>query len=222
MSLNDFSYFYSWKSAFCMSLLSYNKYSLRWILECESKILLHRYFNDFNKATILNLWFSLIMYGFWLFLFLYKSYSHNYIFDYISLIAPKWHQIHINNQEKLTTRSSKLKVNRVNSQAISSYPLSFSTDILFFFFSFFCFLSSCFFVCLFFCFFKLKIHILIHIQPCGRVSVKNFSHGWFPETRPLFLSLGLTESQSWYNMSCWLRNSFSEKDLRQQPLSNYC
>ena len=37
----------------------------------------------------------------------------------------------MNNQEKLTIRSSKLKVHRTNSQTISSYPLNFSTDILF-------------------------------------------------------------------------------------------
>ena len=41
------------------------------------------FFNDFNKVTILNLWFSLIMYGFPLFLFIYKFYSHNDIFKHI-------------------------------------------------------------------------------------------------------------------------------------------
>ena len=37
--------------------------------------------NDFNKAPILYLWFLLIMYAFWLFLFLYKLYSHNDIVE---------------------------------------------------------------------------------------------------------------------------------------------
>ena len=38
----------------------------------------------------------------------------------------------MNNQENLTILSSKLKVRRANSQTISSYLLSFSTDIIFF------------------------------------------------------------------------------------------
>ena len=37
----------------------------------------------------------------------------------------------INNQEKFTTRSNKLKLHRANSQAISPHPVRFSTDILF-------------------------------------------------------------------------------------------
>ena len=36
----------------------------------------------------------------------------------------------MNNQERFTTRSSKLKVYRVNSQTISSHPVRFFTDIL--------------------------------------------------------------------------------------------
>ena len=98
----------------------------------------------------------------------------------ISLVAHKLHQIHMNNQENFTTRSSKLKVHRANSQTISSYPVKFSTYSLFFslsclfffffcfffffffffFFSLFCFFFF-FFVFLFFCFFfyflKLKV-----------------------------------------------------------------
>ena len=37
----------------------------------------------------------------------------------------------MNNQEKFTTRSSKLKVRRANPQTISSYSVRFSTDIIF-------------------------------------------------------------------------------------------
>ena len=49
----------------------------------------------------------------------------------ISLISHKLHQIHMNNQEKFTTRSSKLKVHRANSQTISLYPVRFSLNIRF-------------------------------------------------------------------------------------------
>ena len=38
-------------------------------------------FNDFNKVTILNLWVLFIIYGWWLFLFLHKLYSHYDIFN---------------------------------------------------------------------------------------------------------------------------------------------
>ena len=49
----------------------------------------------------------------------------------IYLVAHKLHQIHMNNQEKFTTQSSKLKEHSANSQTILSYPVRFSTDILF-------------------------------------------------------------------------------------------
>ena len=50
----------------------------------------------------------------------------------ISLVAHKLLQIQINNQEKFTTRSSKLKVkvHRANSQTISSYSVRFANDII--------------------------------------------------------------------------------------------
>ena len=76
----------------------------------------------------------------------------------------------LNNQEKFTTRSSKLKVHRANSQTTSSYPVRFSSDILFSFlvsFAFFVFLFSFFVFVL-----KLKIYILIHIQLCRQVTDK--------------------------------------------------
>ena len=82
--------------------------------------------------------------------------------------------------------SCKLKVHRTNLQTIRSYPERFSTDtvnnnniffLLFFFgffyfsifFSFFCFLLVC--KCVFCS--KPKIHILIHIRLCERLSEKN-------------------------------------------------
>ena len=37
----------------------------------------------------------------------------------------------MNSEQKLTIRSSKLKVHRENSQTISSYPVRFFTDITF-------------------------------------------------------------------------------------------
>ena len=62
----------------------------------------------------------------------------------------------------------KLKVHRANSQTIPSYSVTFSTDILFS--SLVCFTFSIVVV------FLLKIYILIHIRPCGRVSdIKNFT-----------------------------------------------
>ena len=99
----------------------------------------------------------------------------------ISLVAHKLHLIHMNNQEKFTTRSSKLKVHRAIWQTISSYRVRFFQRYSLFFFSFFCFLSSCFLF-----FLKLKIYILIHIRLSGRVSDKKISPGRFPETRLLF------------------------------------
>ena len=95
----------------------------------------------------------------------------------------------MNYQDKFTTRSSKLKVYRANSQTISSYPVKFSTDSLFFF-SFFCSFFSFFFFCLlvlFFCF-KSKIYILKQIRLCRLLRDKKFSPGRFPEKRLLFFS----------------------------------
>ena len=79
----------------------------------------------------------------------------------------------MNNQEKFTTRSSKLKVRRANSQALSLDPARFSSDILFSTLVSFAFYVLVFFL---FFFFKLKIYILIHIRLCGWVSdKKNFT-----------------------------------------------
>ena len=50
-----------------------------WIRNIRTEII----FNDFIKATILHLRFSLIMYCCWLFLFIYKLYFHNDIFKHI-------------------------------------------------------------------------------------------------------------------------------------------
>ena len=78
----------------------------------------------------------------------------------------------MNNQEKFTIRSGKLKLHRANSQTISSYPVRFSTDIIFSSLAFFAF----FFVFLFFSFFVVilikNIYILIHIWLGGWVSDK--------------------------------------------------
>ena len=76
----------------------------------------------------------------------------------------------MNNQEKFTTRSSKVKVHRTNSQTILSYPVRFSTDILFSsLVSFFAFLCLLVFLLQWL---KLKIYVLIHIWLCGRVNDK--------------------------------------------------
>ena len=104
----------------------------------------------------------------------------------------------MNNQEKFTTRSNKLKVHRANLRTISSYPVRFANDIIvsrqifhrysLFFFSFLCLLTSClflflFFSFLFFCFvfffvllfvYEWKIYILIHIRQYRRVDDKKF------------------------------------------------
>ena len=94
-----------------------------------------------------------------------------------SVAAHKLNQIHMNNQEKFTTRPRKFKVHKANSQTISSCPDMFSIYSLFF--SFFCFFCLLVFFCFvlgffffFFFFFKLKIYILIHIWLCERVSNK--------------------------------------------------
>ena len=74
-------------------------------------------------------------------------------------------KIHMTKQEKFTTRSSKLKVNK--SKQYHRFPLDFLQIFSFLLQSFFfCFLSS------WSRFFKLKIFIRIHIRLCGRVSDK--------------------------------------------------
>ena len=77
----------------------------------------------------------------------------------------------MNNQEQFTTRSNKLKVHRANSQTISSYPVRFSTDIIFS-----SLVSFAFCVLVFLLFFLIKnIYILIHIRHCGRINLKKIS-----------------------------------------------
>ena len=88
----------------------------------------------------------------------------------------------MNNHEKFTTRLSKLKLHRANSQTISSYPVRFSTDVLF---------SSVFLLfCLFFAVFFLikKIYILIHFWLCGWASEKHFHHDNFRKKDYFFWS----------------------------------
>ena len=63
----------------------------------------------------------------------------------ISLVAHKLHQIHMNNQDKITTRWSKIKVHRANSLTKSSYLVRFSADIFSPLVSFAYFLSCFFF-----------------------------------------------------------------------------
>ena len=50
------------------------------------------FFNDFNKVIILDVWFLFIMYGFWLFLFLYKLYAHYDIFNSFCLYINVYHR----------------------------------------------------------------------------------------------------------------------------------
>ena len=106
-------------------------------------------------------------------LFYFYSWKLHFILRFISL--------HINfikfiwTIKRFTTRSSKLKVHRANSQTTSSYPVRFSSDILFSFlvsFAFFVFLFSFFVFVL-----KLKIYILIHIRLTRRWLIKKLSHG---------------------------------------------
>ena len=108
----------------------------------------------------------------------------------ISLNAHKLHQIHMNNQEKFTTRSSKLKLHIVNSQTVSWYPVRYSADILFS-----SLVSFAFCLLIFLLFFKInKIFILIQIRLCKRVSDKNFFTSQFPESRITFF---------WPNFFVW-------------------
>ena len=89
----------------------------------------------------------------------------------ISLVAYKLNLIHMNNQEKLAIRSSKLKVPRAKSQTISSYPVRFSTENIFssvvlLFIIIIIFVLFCFLFCLLvlFPFSKLEIYSLIYIR----------------------------------------------------------
>ena len=70
------------------------------------------------------------------FLFVLESILHTKLYynkcTVISPVAHKPHYIHMNNQEKLMTRSSILKVHSANSQLISPYPVRFSTDVILF------------------------------------------------------------------------------------------
>ena len=96
----------------------------------------------------------------------------------------------MNSKEKSATRSSKLKVHRVNSQTISSYPVRFSPCLLFFFFSFFWFFL-CLLSLLVFCFVFLIWNIIFRYvfdYATGWV-IKTFSPDRFPETRLLFFGL---------------------------------
>ena len=99
----------------------------------------------------------------------------------------------MNNQEKLTIRSRKLKVYRVNLQAISLHSFDFCL--------------------LFIIFFKLKIYILIYIRLCGRVRDKKvFTRPISRNKTPLF---GLcfakklkTEKLKAFNNGVYLKNSW--------------
>ena len=99
-----------------------------------------------------------------------------------SFFAHKLRYIHMNNQEKLTTRLSKLKVHRANSHAISSYPFRFSSDILF---SSLDFDFLVFF--LFICFSLMKKYIFWYtFDYAGRWMIKKISPGRCLEARLLF------------------------------------
>ena len=119
----------------------------------------------------------------------------------------------MNNQEKFATRSCKLKIHRANFQMRSSYPVRFSTDILFyslvsFPFSCYVFVVAFLFLFLFFFYFlKLKTYILIHIWLCGRVSdKKNFT--WpFSGNKTTFFGLSITFC-AFHLLSVWFFISF--------------
>ena len=100
----------------------------------------------------------------------------------ISLVAQKLHQIHMKKQVKFTTRWNKLEVRRANSQTILSYPVRFSTDIIFFF-TLFCFLSSCYFLG---SFWNSKYIFWHTFDYASGWVIKKLSSSWFPETRLLF------------------------------------
>ena len=118
-----------------------------------------------------------------------------------SLVPHKLHQIHMNNQQKFMTWSSKLKVHRENSQTMLSYPYGLSTNILF---SSLASFGICLLVFLCFLF-------------CGRVSEKQIfsrltSGNNFQESFPvffLFFVLFLFFCLS-YNIANWTFDKFSE------------
>ena len=87
----------------------------------------------------------------------------------------------MNNQEKFMTR---LKVNRSNSQMISSYSFRFFSDILFSSLISFAFCLVVFFVCVFF--WNLKYIFWCTTDYAGGWVIKIFSHDRFPETRLFF------------------------------------
>ena len=93
----------------------------------------------------------------------------------------------MNNHEKLTIRSSKLKLHRANSQAMSLYPVRFFTDILFT-----SVVSFTFFVFLFFKNIYSDTHSTMRADEW-------FSSGRFPETRLLFL----WPYSGWDLLGCW-------------------
>ena len=134
----------------------------------------------------------------------------------ISLVAHKLHQIHMNNQDKITTRWSKIKVHRANSLTKSSYLVRFSADIFsplvsfaYFLSCFFFYLISClvfvlsyFFDFLFFL--NKNIYILIHIQLCGWVS--HFSPADFRKQDYFFwpdIVLGIRDHPSSTYVKTW-------------------
>ena len=99
----------------------------------------------------------------------------------------------MNNQEKLTIRSRKLKVYWVNLQAISLHSFAFCL--------------------LFIIFFKSKIYIWYTFDYVGGWETKKFSPGPFPETRLLFFGLCFakklkTEKLKAFNNGVYLKNSW--------------
>ena len=111
----------------------------------------------------------------------------------ISLVAHKLHPIHMNYQEKVTTRPRSSKsVHRANSQTISSYSVRFSTDILFSSLASFAFCPLVIFV-VFCLFLKSKAYILIHIRLCWQVSDKNvFTQTISGNKTTFFLAWGIS------------------------------
>ena len=143
----------------------------------------------------------------------------------------------MNNQVWLTTRSRKLKLQRANSQTISSYHVRFSTDtvhnsnisFLLFCIDFFCFYLFFFsFFCFLFAFFwNKKYNILIHIRLCGRQVIKFFSLVRFPETKLLsFLAFNLNIVQTACEAKVifkQVKQNFSQKcKLTKTKLCEFC
>ena len=109
----------------------------------------------------------------------------------------------MNNQEKLTTRSNKVKVHIANSQTISFYPVRFSTDILFSSIVSFAFFFRFSFGLVFL---KIKIYILIHIQLCGRVTDKNIFNRLISENKTTFFGPSYKQSLCCSDFFCSLPN----------------